>query len=855
MAPRAGDDNASNREKPGGRKRTRVPLACDVCRGRKIRCNGVKPVCGKCQRRGFSEAQCVYSTVVNPSRNDSQREYIKVLHDRIRLLEGASSSLRLSQVKSSDQEISTLLPRRSSRSNEQRSIHRIPGQSGCPPRAIAINEAFDHPGSRPTSISASPPGIPSQSETSNSNFSGGPSLRNRSPRQVIAPMGLSTSHMGSNEGSVARNGGEVAAVIDEEDQVNAMGAICSIPAPSQSQRESFYGQSSIVSLMNQIPRGLGADDFSGPITSMQPPISRSQRDSITNPPQVRRFHRFSLPSRRIADHLLDHYWNGVHLFYPWIHFPSFLKAYELLWVSDRTNPDAGELSRVGLGGRGCSPTVFHCALNTIFALGCEFSDSMKQMDEHPAGEFMDRVNELLQISLLDEGGLSIVQTLLLLAIYLQSTHHPMRCWGVSGLAYRMAQGIGLHLNDHHSKYNTLEIEMRRRAWHGCLLMDRIVSMTLGRLPTLLESSKIPLFSAIDDEYLDNSSEYCHQPDGTFSRTTFAVHNVKLGEILGQILLQMYAHHIDHDSLDAPTSTQSDKNIRFDSIVALESSLSSFEKDLPPTLRWGDGGVPDDQVSRPFLRQRFILQARTLHVRLMLYRPLFSDFCCRTPPNIVTSEQSSIRTIIAGRCAIGCFEAASELIEVLNRAIPGRLFGAWWFGLFYLVTACMILTLAETCPKLKSELDKNRFTRMWQLSFQTLNFLDDKHPMAGQCVAALQGIRQRAISIHQMTLSNGGNRQDDTRDQPSCAQNDPWITTPQSLAENQKDCGNNWIFQAPSQESYVHLDEGNLQDFSNQDVDFTPMIHGLQSTFGGALIPGSMWQALDQEFTTGLWYEP
>ena len=182
-------------------------------------------------------------------------------------------------------------------------------------------------------------------------------------------------------------------------------------------------------------------------------------------------HLFSLPSRTLADQLLDQYWSGVHLFYPWIHAKSFLRAYERLWLGNHAEENRG-LPRVGLGGKDCSQTVFYCALNAILALGCEFSECTYDDREHLTTGFMDRVHELLQIDLLDNGDLAIVQTLLLVAIYLQSTQHPLRCWGVASLAYRMALGIGLHLNYSDSKYTVLEVEMRRRAWHGCMLMDR-----------------------------------------------------------------------------------------------------------------------------------------------------------------------------------------------------------------------------------------------------------------------------------------------------------------------------------------------------------------------------------------------
>lgn len=256
---------------------------------------------------------------------------------------------------------------------------------------------------------------------------------------------------------------------DEESNVNAMGAIFSMPKYPKTQRDSLYGESSIVSLASQI----GQDqDQEGTSVQAQSFVPRPQKPDSSLSNARRRISHFLLPSRSDADHLLDQFWRNFHLFYPWIHFPSFLKAYELLWTKESSGTDLAETSRVGLGSRACSQEVFHCALNVIFALGCEFTNSTQQDGENPGSEFMDRANKLFSIGLLDKEGLSVVQTLLLLSIYLQSTQNPQQCWGVAGLSLRMAQGIGLHLEPTFTSRNTLEIEMRRRVWHGCLLMDR-----------------------------------------------------------------------------------------------------------------------------------------------------------------------------------------------------------------------------------------------------------------------------------------------------------------------------------------------------------------------------------------------
>lgn len=50
--PESGERNA---------KRQKVKLACQECRDRKIRCDGVRPVCGSCARKKLDSDRCVFS--------------------------------------------------------------------------------------------------------------------------------------------------------------------------------------------------------------------------------------------------------------------------------------------------------------------------------------------------------------------------------------------------------------------------------------------------------------------------------------------------------------------------------------------------------------------------------------------------------------------------------------------------------------------------------------------------------------------------------------------------------------------------------------------------------------------------
>jgi len=97
---------------------------------------------------------------------------------------------------------------------------------------------------------------------------------------------------------------------------------------------------------------------------------------------------------------------------------------------------------------------------------------MIQQDRHALSErFFTRCQDYLHIDILDQGSLALVQTLLIITQYLQSTHSPSRCWNSLGLACRIGQGLGLHVEDSAAKLDPTQVELRRRVWHGCNVMD------------------------------------------------------------------------------------------------------------------------------------------------------------------------------------------------------------------------------------------------------------------------------------------------------------------------------------------------------------------------------------------------
>lgn len=187
-----------------------------------------------------------------------------------------------------------------------------------------------------------------------------------------------------------------------------------------------------------------------------------------------RFDDFTLPPRMLADHLLKCFFDKIYILYPFFHRPAFEAAYRNVWRGEDDPYIPLTDLQIGLGSSsesGPRSIVFHCALNLMFALGCQFADIHPEEVEPAAQSFFLRAKRFIGLDFLDINTLGVVQTLLITALFLQSSPFPSRCWNSVGVACRIALGLGLHGSNTLAKLSPLESDIRWRAWHGCVMMD------------------------------------------------------------------------------------------------------------------------------------------------------------------------------------------------------------------------------------------------------------------------------------------------------------------------------------------------------------------------------------------------
>lgn len=340
-----------------------------------------------------------------------------------------------------------------------------------------------------------------------------------------------------------------------------------------------------------------------------------------------------LPTRNKADQLLNIYWEIVYVLYPFVDKSHILQKYHDLFEG-RTGDD--------------QDTMFVCLLNVMFALSSQLNGAIKAEDrESSARTYFERAKGLLDSW--GVGSFQSVQVHLLLGQYFQSTNDPHQCWMMIGIAIRTAQSLGLHLPETTEAISSPRTrELMRIVWHGCVVMDRVVSMTYGRPPMISATlaKAVPRPVAVDHENLPDEDGGVIPDPGKPAIIEFFIRTLELYDVLYDILMGLY-----HSSTGREISLDDmwDKYLGRSGIgnqpptIEIERKLVRWERNLPFHLRLDYGGSQsghDQYFTRQavILHQRYVLAPGRNHVTCGTNRSqdiftsdcfLFVRYCRRT----------------------------------------------------------------------------------------------------------------------------------------------------------------------------------------------------------------------------------
>ncbi|KXH49471.1 fungal specific transcription factor [Colletotrichum simmondsii] len=440
---------------------------------------------------------------------------------------------------------------------------------------------------------------------------------------------------------------------------------------------------------------------------------------------------YVLPARKQADHLTDLYWYYVDPLYPFLDRQRFEHSYRALFAG--TSLDADE-------------RIFVSILNIIFALSTQLIESLPpDQRDSSSQEYFTRAQNLLQLSLWDTGSIELIQCLLIMSQYLQSTNNPHQTWMIVGSAVRIAQGLGLHLPETALELsNEPERDLVKRIWHGCILMDRMIAITHGR-PAMISDQlalsvvlpSIPDTNVTSVDGVQLSAVQLHK----LRYQAFFHKSLELYEVINHAVLAFYSSTSPLKSPTYPNGTGSKTQRSLDrpeldlgKALQLDQRLMKWEKNLPSFLTMAE---PETTLDEVFRRQAVILRIRLLHARMLLLRPMLTRFCLSQCPE-TSQVHDDLSSRVVQQCAMVCVEAAQSLISfiVQFQQHDGTLglLPAWWYRVFYIYTAATVLIAARLRPAVFSSLD---ISRSWNQAMALLHDHESLGPSPRRCAAALQ----------------------------------------------------------------------------------------------------------------------
>ncbi|KAI2632582.1 fungal-specific transcription factor domain-containing protein [Hypomontagnella submonticulosa] len=362
-----------------------------------------------------------------------------------------------------------------------------------------------------------------------------------------------------------------------------------------------------------------------------------------------------LPPKTIVDKLLRQYYGAVHIMMPILHWPTLQHQVEELYQ----NPT--NLQRV--------PISWHSMFFAILALGSLFSTDPCPERTLRASEFLDASRSLTD-PWNNDFDLDNVRASFLASLALNELNLRSAAWTWLGFAVRSAQDLELHLEVVGVR-SRVEADMRRRVWWAIYVLDRMLSMELGR-PFMIDDTDcdVALPEPVDDHFLHTEGPV-HPP-----------HVMPLTHFLHTIINIVR-------SFSAIRKAFSSTVIEPPRLATFDNHLIACQKMFPETY----------ESNTSFIAPHMLMPlAYLLSTRLLLHRHNLAPGC---PPEA--------RSDAIQQCKVTAIETANLIVRtnttLADTATALLVTHIFRSTLFLLLTGCY--DLAATCLRALKSIDVRR----------------------------------------------------------------------------------------------------------------------------------------------------
>ncbi|OAA63726.1 Transcription factor [Niveomyces insectorum RCEF 264] len=445
-----------------------------------------------------------------------------------------------------------------------------------------------------------------------------------------------------------------------------------IPPPRPAER--YLGEVSDVRFFHLVDRALGdtgAADHSTEIEAVE-----SYEQDEPSPESVAAHGAIVEPSgAEAAQRYLDIYFSTIHIAYPFIPRALFMKTYENYLAS-------GKKERCG--------DAWLATLYIIFAIGAYYGSVSGSTGDLLHEQYYHHALALSNVDTL-ERSLDEVSFLLAQCFYLLAVCRTDKCWTTLGLAVRIAQSIGLHVDIEPPQPGgggqaRPKAEARRRVWYSIYVLDRLLALQLGRPPAIHDDDcHLQLPSRLGDADIDWDGTNLIPPQDPASPAVgdYFVSVIALSKIIGYVLRDLYSPRCKTDVAGWLPSTK-----------ALDGQLLEWRRTLPRQLRFDFGHA--FETSLAFKRQRNMLAIKFHHLRALVHRPYLCLPLLKHMDGAVASSLQGDTHLLdqyEKTCIFEAQETAHLLHNVVNKEDLVHDF-PWWQMISCLVCASSILVVAS-----------------------------------------------------------------------------------------------------------------------------------------------------------------
>ncbi|CEI38860.1 hypothetical protein FVEN_g11259 [Fusarium venenatum] len=442
------NDSAMMLEDANDPKRRRIARACDMCRKKKIKCDGKMPSCTHCINY---KTECVFTQVEKKRAPPKGAKYIEGLENRLNRMEHL---LRLSGLlDEDDDDLGALEKRLMERQQKSRQASMAVGSGPTSPT---------HSASAPSAIDGAAL-TPQSSLTSPNSIAKDEKRKSVTPAPSAAPPTAPAANANGEE-----------AKPEEPEEVEALSEMmCSLVTNNYGETR-YIGSSSGFSIFS--PKGVswvnsktGDDSFQRTISD----ISVDDHKWTNWKPEVfgdlfqRPIFR-PLPPKTEALSLLQDYFDNFNCIFPLFHQPTFMHLVQMQYSSEPYQ------------GSGWWASL-NCALAIAHRLRVMSNLVPQDEDEKAWGYLKNAIGVFPELTMRNTDLLS-VQALLGMALFLQGTPNPQPTFLLVSAAMRLAQSIGLHKRGTGFNLNPIEIEQRKRVFWIAYMLDKDLCLRAGRPP-------------------------------------------------------------------------------------------------------------------------------------------------------------------------------------------------------------------------------------------------------------------------------------------------------------------------------------------------------------------------------------